>query len=522
MEREPKTFEKKAAVRNGVLKMVFIFISIILEVGLALILVLTRLRNYMEWVTAGCSLLAFLLVLGIYSQYRSSSMKMAWIVLILIAPVLGVFLYLLVGLSGSTGKMRDRYKLADEKLFPYIKEKGPAREALLEKEPSCESISRYIEREAGYPLYADSGVTFFADTSEALENMKKDLRAAKEFIFMEYFAIENAEAWQGIREILVEKAAAGVTVRVFYDELGSVFFINSGFAKELRSVGIDCRVFNPMIPVFNIFLNNRDHRKMTVVDGRVAYTGGFNIADEYFNLKQPYGHWKDSGIRIEGNAVRSLTVTFLEMWNAVRDGDADDRNFGRFLKQVPAFPGAQGFVQPYADSPVDSKPVGEDVYMSLIARAQKYIYIMTPYLILTDEMSRALCLAAKRGVDVRIVTPGIPDKKLVYEVTRSYYNRLVRDGVRIYEYTPGFCHAKQCVSDDVVAACGTINFDYRSFYHHFENGCLFAYCGAVADVRRDFEETFPVCRDVTEKYRTGRSAVLRAGQLFFRLFSPLL
>ena len=259
-----------------------------------------------------------------------------------------------------------------------------------------------------------------------------------------------------------------------------------------------------------------------MIDGKIGFTGGYNLANEYFNLTHPYGQWKDTGIRLEGEAVRSLTVTFLEMWNAVSDKDENDTDLEQFLLEYSYEAQQTGFIQPYADSPLDDEQVGEEVYISMADKAEKYCWFMTPYLIITDEMAHALTLAAKRGVDVRIITPGIPDKKLVYNVTRSFYHELVKDGVRIYEWTPGFCHAKMSVADDCMATCGTINLDYRSLYHHFENGCFMADCDAVLDIRNDLHETMKECREVTEKYRTGRSAYLRLGQLFMRLFAGLL
>ena len=296
---------------------------------------------------------------------------------------------------------------------------------------------------------------------------------------MEYFAIEQAEAWNEIQEILVERVAAGVEVRVFYDDIGSIAFINEDFAKKLNALGISCRIFNPCMPGLNFFLNNRDHRKITIVDGVIGFTGGYNMANEYFNMTHPYGYWKDTGIRICGMAVRSLTATFLENWNAVKGNDVDDMDVSRYLDasyqtEIPVTleDEPKAFVQPYADQPMDGEHVGEEVYISLINKAINYCWLVSPYLILTDEMVHAIRLAKKRGVDVRIITPGIPDKRMVYEVTRSYYHCLTKYGVRIYEYTPGFCHAKMCVVDDVVATCGTINFDYRSLYHHFENVCM--------------------------------------------------
>ena len=517
-----KTVENKASTKNGVMRVVFAGIAILLEILFMMGIFLTGLSNHSEIIMTIVRLLAMVLVLAIYSQNKTASIKMPWIILIIVLPFVGVTLYLMIGLSGSTARMRRRFDEMDMKLMPYLNQEEAVLTDLAENEPTCAGISHYIRTQSGYPLYRNAGVTYFSDASKGLAAQKQAMRAAKDFIFMEYFAIEDAESWQGIEEILVEKVKEGVEVRVFYDDFGSIGFINTDFAKKLQELGIHCRIFNPMIPFFNLFLNNRDHRKMTIIDGKIAFTGGYNIANEYFNVTSPYGHWKDTGIRLEGEVVQAMTLTFLEMWNAIRADDKDDIRFEHYLPETsPAEPGS-GYVQFYADNPMDHKPVGEDVYMSMISRAQRYLYIMTPYLIITDEMSRELGLCAKRGVDVRIITPGIPDKKMVYQLTRSYYHRLAAEGVRIFEYTPGFCHAKMSVSDDIVATCGTINLDYRSLYHHFEDGCLMIDCDAVRKMKTDFDETFLACEEVTEKYRSGRSAGLRFGQLVLRLFAPLM
>ncbi|MBQ9009167.1 MAG: cardiolipin synthase, partial [Clostridia bacterium] len=349
------------------------------------------------------------------------------------------------------------------------------------------------------------------------------LRKAEKFIFMEYHAIEDAESWHGIQEILEDRVRAGVEVRVFYDDMGSIGFINTDFVTRLEKVGIKCRVFNPFVPGLNVFLNNRDHRKITVIDGKVGFTGGYNIANEYFNLTHPFGMWKDTGVKITGNAVRSLTAIFLENWNAedLKKMKYDEDN-SKYLPEVDYTPTESAYVQPYADSPLGEVRVGEDLYISLINKANHYCWFVTPYLILSDEMIHALGLASKRGVDVRVITPGIPDKKLVFEVTRSYYNSLTRNGIHVYEWTPGFVHCKMCVVDDEAAICGTINLDYRSLYHHFENGCLYVNCQAVLDTRADFEHMMAESADVTENYNIGRNQFLKFKQLLLRLFSPLL
>lgn len=517
-----KTLEQKANTKNGMLRLVYVAVSILLEAAILIAVFITRAGKYAELIMIVSRIMALLLVLAIYSQNKTASIKMPWIILILLLPAIGVAMYLTTGLSGSTARMKKRFQNVDAKLMPYLVQDDEVMNRLENEYPTCGGVSRYLIRESGYPVVANTKVTYYSEASAGLEAQKRALRRARHFIFMEYFAIEDAESWKGIEDILVEKVEEGVEVRVFYDDFGSIGFITTDFARKLESKGIRCRVFNPMIPVINLFLNNRDHRKMTIIDGKVGFTGGYNIANEYFNITSPYGYWKDTGVCLAGEAVRSMTITFLEMWNAVRADDKDDFDISKYLPAGIGEEQAEGYVQFYADNPMDKKAVGEDVYMNLVNRAEKYIYFITPYLIITDEMRRMMALAARKGVDVRIITPGIPDKKTVYNVTRSYYNGLVSAGVRIYEYTPGFCHAKMCVSDDIAATCGTINLDYRSLYHHFEDGCLMIGSGAVLDIKRDMEETMLLCREVTEKYRTGRSAVLRFGQLVLRLFAPLL
>ena len=515
------TIEGRARSKNGVKRLCFSGLCILLEAAFIVIMI-TKLNEYAEIVNLVTRLFAAILVMALYASDKTSSMKMPWVILILIFPVMGVALYLLIGLNGGTRKMRERYADIDRKLLPMLPDNNNCMEQLAEKIPKAANISTYIQRNAHYPVYHNTDVTYYDEAVKGLEAQLEDLSKAEKFIFMEYHAIEDDKAWQKIQNVLEERVKAGVEVRVFYDDMGSIGFINTDFVKKLELVGIHCRVFNPFMPGLNVFLNNRDHRKITVIDGKIGFTGGYNLANEYFNYTHPYGQWKDTGIRLEGDAVRSLTITFLEMWNAVSMKDINDTEFDRYLVKSDYQAVQKGFIQPYADSPMDDEQVGEEVYISMINKAERYCWFMTPYLIITDEMTHALCLAAKRGVDVRIITPGIPDKKLIYSVTRSFYHGLVKDGVRIYEWTPGFCHAKMSVADDCMATCGTINLDYRSLYHHFENGCFIADCQTVLDIRDDLEATMKECREVTEKYRTGRSAYLRLGQLFMRLFAGLL
>lgn len=512
------TEEKREAIPNSVSRMLLAGIGVLLQV-LWIFWLALKLNDYSTAIQVCTSVLTFLITLRIYGLHINSAYKISWIILILLFPIFGLTIYLLFGRSGAVSVMRRRFGENMTMLRRYHAPTLQQRRALPYPDRITRNHARYLQDRAGYPAYDNTDVTFYGDTCEALEAQKTALRSAEKFIFMEYHAIEDASAWQELEDILAERAAHGVEVRVFYDDVGSIGFINSKFVKKLAGRGIQCRRFNPVIPILNVFMNNRDHRKITVVDGRVGFTGGYNLAEEYFNRTHPYGQWKDSGIRLEGDAVRGLTLIFLELWGATQKATPEVE---RYLPDVPYTARENAVVLPYADNPLDDEATGENVYLNMIRSAKDYVYITTPYLILSDEMQRTLRLAASSGVDVRIITPGIPDKKLIFSVTRSYYARLAAGGVQIYEYTPGFIHAKQFVADDKAAAVGTINLDYRSLYLHFENGCWFCGCQAVQDVRADFEALFPQCENVTPQYSGQRSLALRGVQCVFRLFSPLM
>ena len=517
-DRKGQTKEAEENTKNSVRRLIMVVISILLQVAWIIGLAV-RLTNYYAVISTLASILGLLLVFRVYGLQINSAYKISWIILILMFPIMGACLYLMFGRTGALGSMRKWF----DKVHAAYAHLLPQDEQIVDKLEMADGTlarqSGYLRRGAGYPVYQNTDVEFYGDTTRALEAQKEALRKAKKFIFMEYHAIEDSVAWKGIEEILEEKAAAGLDVRVFYDDMGSIGFVSKEFMEKLRRKGIQCKVFNPLIPILNVFMNNRDHRKITVIDGKVGFTGGYNLANEYFNLTHPYGEWKDSGIKLTGDGVRSLTLIFLEMWNATQREQEDPIPY--LLKS--AYRSAEaGFVQPYADSPLDGERTGENVYLNMIKGAKKYVYITTPYLIISDEMQRTLTLAAKSGVDVRIITPRIPDKPLIYKVTRSYYAGLAAEGVRIYEYTPGFIHSKQMVCDDEVAVVGTINLDFRSLYLHFENACWFAGCRAVAEVRHDFEKMFPICQEVTEKYSKKRSLALRGWECILRMFSPLM
>ena len=512
--------EQKSNVKNSVWRLVFVGLLLLAQIFWT-IFVLNFLNNYSTLITIFTTIMEVLVVLTIYGRHINSAFKLPWIMLIMAFPIVGLFLYLTMGTPNNTKSMRLRYSKIDAKLFPSLSQDKRTFEELEKLDLSIANQARYIRDYAMYPIYDNNKITYYSEAADAIEAQKAELIKAKKFIFMEYHAIEDGSSFAGIKEILAKKAAEGVEVRLFYDDVGSIGFIDPGFIRRMEAVGVKCRVFNPVSALFNIFMNNRDHRKITVIDGKVGFVGGYNLANEYFNITHPYGYWKDTGIRMEGSSVKSLTVMFLEMWNAVRKSDIDDTSFDKFIFDYKYEGLANGYIQPYADSPLDNEHVGEDVYMNILKNAKKYCYFITPYLITTDEMTREICNASKRGVDVRIITPGIPDKKLIYQVTRSYYNRFVRNGVKIYEYAPGFCHAKMCISDDETATVGTINLDFRSLYLHFENGCFLYKVDCIKNIKEDFADTFAVSEDVSKKYM-HQSRIVRSWQCCLRLFSPLM
>jgi cardiolipin synthase len=374
MKMSVTTYEKKASIKNGVGRMIFSLLVFMLEV-IFLILLFSTLNNHAMWINAITRVVALLLVLILYGSNMNSSMKMPWIILILFAPIIGVGIYLVVGLNSKPHKMRYRYTKINEALKPLLNDENKKIKSknsfahLNDKSEGLASISNYIYRYSGYPVYSDSDITYFSSAYDGLEAQKAAMRKAQKFIFFEYHAIEDDKAWDGIFKIMKEKAKEGVEVRVFYDDMGSIGFINTDFIDRLAKVGIECRVFNPFAPGLNLFLNNRDHRKITVIDGTVGFTGGYNIANEYFGLTHPFGEWKDTGVKIEGPAVNSLTIAFLENWNAAVDKKVElskeDRN--KYLPEIDYVKKeSRGFVQPYADSPMDDENLGENVYIGII------------------------------------------------------------------------------------------------------------------------------------------------------------
>ncbi len=512
---------KKTKTKNGISRGVVFAVAILVQIAwLAVMLIF--LQGYFSFVSVAFSIIAVIVALYVFGKNMNSAFKFPWLILLLAVPIVGLTLYFVTGHSELNKRQIRRFNSVAD----WIRSLGEACNhddaSFKNKDLSVENQSRYISNVAHYPAHFGSEVTYFSEAVDCMKDIIAEVGKAKKFVFLEYHAIENSAYFVKLADVLEQKVKEGVEVRLIYDEIGSMVFINRDFVKNMEHRGINCRIFNPIAPTINVLMNNRDHRKITVIDGVVSYTGGFNLADEYFNLVSPYGYWKDTGVKIRGKASQNLTTIFLEMWNQIKQTDTVDQIKG-FLESSDL---AEDFecrelVQPYADTPLDTEPVARNVYLNVISAAKKYIYISTPYLIVDDETSAALTLAAGRGVDVRILIPEIPDKKIVYRATLSYSALLAQSNVKIYKFSGGFNHAKQVVCDDEIACCGTINFDYRSLYFHFENGVLFTSPDAIASMKKDFIDTFAKSSDETEnfKLRLKRRNILYDNMI--RLISPL-
>ncbi len=465
--------------------------------------------------------IAILVVLIIVNKWVNPVNKLSWTFLILLSPMVGLPVYYLFGRSGLTKGTQRKMDEYNRMVSAYLVRDDAAEQKLAKEDASVYNQSRYISEYAGFPLYQNTGTKYFACGEDMFQDMLEDLRSAEHFVFLEYFIIEEGEMFQAIVDILEEKVKAGVEVRLIYDDVGCISTLPPKYYRVLQAKGIRCAAFNPFRPIISVVMNNRDHRKILVVDGRVGYTGGINLADEYINRIERFGYWKDTGIRIEGEGVWSLTNMFLSMWDYITHMTEDCRKFMPSVYQKEPFVN-DGYVQPYGDSPLDQENVGENIYLNIIARAKRYVYIFTPYLIIDNEMLVTLCNAAKSGVDVRIVTPGIPDKKMVYLLTQSYYAPLLNGGVRIYQYTPGFLHAKSFVCDDEIATVGSVNLDFRSLYLHFECGVWLYRSAAVLQVKEDCLNTFACSKEISLEFCRGRALPIRMVQSVLRLFAPLM
>ena len=493
-----------------------VWLLILIQFALILVAAI-QFSRYFVFYTAAAFILAFIFFIKILNTDQNMAYKLAWSILIFIFPAFGVAIYMIFGGNRLSKRTVKKMLSINSGMEQNAGRQENVISSLAAADPDAAKQSRYILNGSSCPPFDGCAVEYFRSGEEMFGPFLDELRKAKKYIFIEYFIIGKGEMWDKIHAILTEKVAEGVDVRVIYDDMGSIMANEMKFPKKLNEEGIKCYVFHRFLPILSGVQNNRDHRKICVIDGVTAFTGGVNIADEYINSIERFGYWKDNAVMLRGKAAWSFAVMFLSMWEYLDKVPENERgdysSFRPADADLDAISGS-GVIQPYTDNPLDREPVGESVYLNMIGSARDYIWITTPYLIIDEQMKEALCLAAKSGVDVRIVTPGIPDKKIIKSTTEAFYPRLIEDGVKIYEYDPGFIHAKTFLCDDKYATVGTINLDYRSFYLHFECGMWMYGTDCIADIKNDFCDIFEHCTKI-EKWNTGVFHQLKCGILEF-------
>lgn len=462
-------------------------------------------------------IVSFIIAVAIINRNNNPSFKIAWLIPVLCFPVGGALFYILFGRTHLNKRNKARLKNAVESSSEVIVPDDELLDMIGKNNPHLKREVSYLIHNSRSNVYAFTETKFLNPGSLFFEELLSELKKAEKFIFLEYFIIGFGEMWQKTLDILTEKVKEGVEVRVLYDDIGTINLLPADFPEQMNQLGIKTAVFNPYKPSLDKFLNYRDHRKFAIIDGKVAFTGGINIADEYINRKERFGFWEDSSVKLDGDAVKKVTVLFLEMWYFTT---GDKPNFDKY---IVSYQGKNdGFIVPFSDEPLFHGLIHENAYINIIENANKSICICTPYLILDDIMENTLIRAAKSGIDVKIITPHHPDKKLVFEMTRSNYESLVNNGVEIYEFTPGFMHTKMIISDDTTAIVGTCNFDFRSFYLHFENGVWMYRSKAVSEAKESFLKALSVSEKITPEFFQNLSFKRRVVRSILKIFSPLL
>ena len=501
-------------MKEAVKRVLIVILGIVLQFGI-MIYIQLFLNQYIGIFSLIYWILGVLIVLGILKNSTRLSSYLPWIIFILLFPVFGTITFITLGTSYKRSKLLKYLTKKNNEYAKYLEQGKLDDDVLIEND-----LLRYFNNYAKFPITTNNKVTYYDMGEKFYPELLKELKKSKKFIFMEYFIINKGKMWDGILDILKEKAKNGIEVRIMYDDMGSVTMLPENYNKELEKYNIKCIPFNKLSPFGGIMMNNRDHRKMTIIDGKVAFTGGLNISDEYINLTHPHGDkWKDNAIKIVGDSIWNLTVMFLTMWNATQEEDSDILKFKYDFSNDNIK--NDGYIVPYGNSPLLINSIGEDVYLNIINSAKKYLYIFTPYLIIDTDMINSLTRAAKRGVDVRIIVPGVPDKKIIYGVTKSFFNVLMKDGVKIYTYTPGFMHSKVFISDDIRAVVGTLNLDYRSLYLHFENGIYLENNSEIKVIKKDLENSLQESK-LVDKKGNKHNFINEVWQAILRLIAPLM
>jgi cardiolipin synthase len=479
---------------------------------------LTEYFVYVYFIFTVISLIVVIYILGTKSN---PSYKLAWVIPILLVPVFGGLFYLIFGLSKMSKKFRERVEKATQDTNPLLIQNEGILEELKNQDIYAFQQANYIQKFSSFPVHKNTQSEYLSSGEAFFEALKTEMEKAEHYIFMEYFIVQEGIMWDSLLEIMLRKVKEGVDVRMMYDDAGTIQTLPYKYNEQLEEVGIKTVVFNEIKPRLSLGMNNRDHRKITVIDGHTGFVGGVNLADEYINVFEKYGHWKDAAIMLKGDGVWNLTVMFLQAWSFECKEEEDYETFRPRFHCTECFL-TDGYVQPYGDSPLDDEIVGENVYLNMINQAKKYLYIQTPYLVVDNELVTALSLAAKKGVDVRIITPHKEDKWYVHILTKSYYAGLIEAGVKIYEYTPGFVHAKTFVADDEVGVVGTINLDYRSLYLHFECATWLYKTQSISDIKKDFIKTLEICEEITLERAIAAKWYTKITRAVLRVFAPLM
>lgn len=490
----------------------FLILALLLQSGV-LLLFMVKFSNLIL-VYYGFSMVISILVCAYIANLDMNlNMRMSWICIILAMPVFGILFYIFVRIQPHSRKISKRINYIIRQTKPYL-----TQTCKFDKGSDLGGLSTYMNDYAGYPIYNNSDVRYFPLGEDKYKELVVQLKKATKFIFLEYFIVDEGEMWDSILEILKEKVRKGVEVRLMYDGTCMFALLPHNYPKQMEKFGIKCAVYSPIRPALAMYQNNRDHRKIVVIDGKVAFTGGINLADEYINKVKRYGHWKDNAVMITGEAVRSFTMMFLQVWNIQK---TKKEEYDKYLVES-SVDNPNGYVMPYGDQPFDKENVGEYVYMDIINKAKEYVYIMTPYLILDAEMLTCMEQASKRGVDIKIIMPHITDKPSAYLIARTYYEKLLNRGIEIYEYTPGFVHAKTFVSDHKKAVVGTINMDFRSLYLNLECAAYMENVKAVDDIYEDYMETLKKCQQITVKDCRKYNPVLKLIGKVLWIIAPLM
>lgn len=501
----------------------FLIFLVLLIQALFVLTFFFKLHEYSNVVYGAQTIVSLIFVAHVINKEETNpAYKLSWSIIIMIIPIVGAFLYIFFHAQLGTAFFYEKKNRMVKMTKPLIPQDKAVLGELAAKDEYSGHLAKYINDCGGYPVYKNTYVKYFRVGEEKLRALISELKKAKKYIFMEYFIIDEGEMFDAVLSVLEEKVKEGVEVRMLYDGMGTQIHRPGKFKKMIESKGIKCLVFNEFRPFLTSAQNNRDHRKIVSIDGVTAFCGGINIADEYINRTQRFGHWKDTAVMVKGEAAWSFTVMFIQMWEFKQKELSDCEKYIPYPEQLDQSWQYDGYIQPYGDSPTTNERTGKSVYLDIINKAKEYVYITTPYLIIDNEIITALTFAVKSGVDVRIIVPHIPDKDYVNILAWNYYSELVKNGVRIYEYMPGFIHAKNFVSDDQRAVVGTINLDYRSLYLHFECAVIMYGTSTVDDIKLDFLNTLAKSREITVKDCNKRPLLMKIAGGFLRMIAPLL